>query len=65
MSFVIKKYLYLRETSTDPEHLSGRLPYDSIKVTSTRKEDFWHRYVTSPLAADLILEDVILRRILP
>lgn len=58
MSFVSKKYLYLRETSTDPEHLSGRLPYDSIKVTSTRK-DFWHRYVTSPLAADLIPEDVI------
>lgn len=41
----------------------GRLPYDSIKVTSTRK-DFWHRYVTSPRAADLILEDVILRGIL-
>lgn len=63
MSFCYKKYLYLRETSTDPEHLSGRLPYDSITVTSTRR-DFWHRYVTSPRAADLILEDVILRGIL-
>lgn len=64
MSFCYKKYLYLRETSTDPEHLDDcRTTLLKTKVTSTR-EDLWHRYVTSPLAADLIPEDVILRGIL-